>query len=205
MKSKLFITVSIFILSISFFLSGQELDMHKFKSMKPRSIGPAGMSGRVTSIDVVLKSPNLIYIGTASGGVWKSESDGIKWDPIFDKEKVLSIGAVAVDQINPNTIWVGTGEGNPRNSQSSGYGIYKSINSGKDWDLMGIEKTNNIHRIIVHPTNSDIVYVGALGSAWHDTEDRGVYKTTDGGSTWKKILFVNERTTGTSRYGNGPI
>ena len=96
--------------------------------------------------------------------------------------------------MNPSTIWVGTGEGNPRNSQSSGYGIYKSINSGKDWNLMGIEKTHNIHRIIVHPTNSDIVYVGALGSAWQDTEERGVYKTTDGGSTWKKILFVNKRT-----------
>jgi len=152
------------------------------------------MSGRVTTIDVVVDDPSTMYVGTASGGVWKSESGGINWKPIFDEQPTLSIGDLAIYQQNTDVIWVGTGEGNPRNSQSSGGGVYRSLDGGKSWELMGLESTRNIHRIVIHPENPEVVYVGAQGTAWGDTPDRGVYKTTDGGKTWEKILFVNNRT-----------
>ncbi len=175
-------------------LSAQEFSMDMVKNMTPRNIGPGGMSGRVTAIDVVLNNPDIIYVGTASGGLWKSTSGGIKWEPIFDKELTASIGAVEIQQSNPSVIWVGTGEGNPRNSLNGGYGVYKSLDGGKTWMAMGLEKTRHIHRIIVDPTNPDIVYVGAIGSPWGEHPERGVFKTTDGGKTWNKILFANNKT-----------
>jgi photosystem II stability/assembly factor-like uncharacterized protein len=185
---------SFLFLLISLTLSAQEFNMDLVKNMKPRNIGPGGMSGRVTSIDVVQSNPDIMYVGTASGGLWKSTSGGIKWDPIFDKEVTASIGAVAIQQSNPSVIWVGTGEGNPRNSLNGGYGIYKSLDGGKNWMSMGLEKTRHIHRIIVDPTNPDVVYVGAIGSPWGEHKERGVYKTTDGGKTWKQILYNNIKT-----------
>jgi photosystem II stability/assembly factor-like uncharacterized protein len=175
-------------------LFSQPLDVNKLHGLKARSIGPAGMSGRVTAIDVVQKNPSIIYIGTASGGLWKTTSGGVSWTPIFDTLNAASIGAVAVDQNIPDIIWVGTGEGNPRNSQNSGNGVYKSLDGGKTWFHLGLENSRNIHRIIIDPRNSDVVYVGVQGSAFGDSEERGVYKTTDGGKTWQKILYVNERT-----------
>ncbi len=180
-----------FLLSLTVF--GQQLDMRLMHDLAPRAIGPAGMSGRVTTIDVVNDNPSIIYVGTASGGLWKSESGGIDWQPIFDNQKVLSIGAVAIQQSNPDVIWAGTGEGNPRNSVSSGYGLYKSMDGGRTWKLMGLEKTRSIHRIIIDPTDPNTVYVGALGTIWGENPERGVYKTTDGGKTWNKILYVNEK------------
>ena len=155
--------------------------MELLQGMEPRNIGPAGMSGRVTAIDVIDERPDNIYIGSASGGVWKSESGGVDWEPIFENEKYHSIGALHIYQKNPSIIWVGTGEGNPRNSQSSGGGVYKSIDGGKTWEFMGLEKTRVIHRIIVHPENPDIVSVGAQGNAWSDIEHRGMYKSTECG------------------------
>tara|TARA_B000000609_G_scaffold154210_1_gene143609 strand:- start:11 stop:3172 length:3162 start_codon:yes stop_codon:yes gene_type:complete len=184
-------TLTITLLNI---LLAQSIDMDKFKNMKARSIGPAGMSGRVTAIDVVLSNTDVMYVGTASGGIWKSESGGIKWEPIFDNEKAASIGDVAVAPSNPDVIWVGTGEGNPRNSQSAGYGVYKSVDGGKNWIFMGLGETRNIHRVLIHPSDHNTVYIGAQGSAWGDSKERGVYKTTDGGKSWKKILYVNEKT-----------
>lgn len=175
-------------------LSAQEFSMDLVKNMTPRNIGPGGMSGRVTAIDVVNDNPDIMYVGTASGGLWKSTSGGIKWEPIFDKEVTASIGAVEIQQSNPSVIWVGTGEGNPRNSLNGGYGIYKSLDGGKSWMAMGLEKTRHIHRIIVDPTNPDVVYVGAIGSPWGEHPERGVFKTTDGGKTWEKILFANNKT-----------
>ena len=175
-------------------LSAQKLDMEKFKGMKPRAIGPAGMSGRITAIDAVVSDPQIIYAGAASGGVWKTKDGGISWKPIFEKEKVASIGALAIDQNNPDVIWAGTGEGNPRNSHTGGYGIYKSLDAGKTWQLMGLEKTRNIHRIIIHRDNPNVVYAAAIGSPWGAHPERGVFKTTDGGKTWKKILFTNNQT-----------
>jgi len=172
----------------------QDFNMSVLQDIQPRNIGPAGMSGRVTAIDVVQSNPDIMYVGTASGGLWKSESGGIKWDPIFDEELTASIGAVAIQQSNPSVIWVGTGEGNPRNSLNGGYGVYKSLDGGKTWKSMGLEKTRHIHRVIIDPTNPDIVYVGAIGSPWGEHPERGVFKTTDGGKTWNKILFNNNKT-----------
>ncbi len=172
----------------------QELSMDLVQNMKPRNIGPAGMSGRVTSIDVVNSNPNIMYAGTASGGLWRSTSGGIKWEPIFDKEITASIGAVAIQQSNPSIVWVGTGEGNPRNSLNGGYGIYKSLDGGKNWIAMGLEKTRHIHRIIIDPTSPNTIYVGAIGSPWGEHKERGIYKTTDGGKNWKQILYKNTKT-----------
>jgi photosystem II stability/assembly factor-like uncharacterized protein len=174
--------------------SAQQLDMEKLKGMKPRNIGPGGMSGRITAIDAVVSNPSIIYAGSASGGVWKSTSGGINWEPIFDKESVLSIGALAIQQDNPEVIWVGTGEGNPRNSLNGGYGIYRTLDGGKTWKLMGLEKTRHIHRIIIDPKNPNTIYVGAIGSPWGEHPERGVYKTTDGGNTWSQVLFVDTKT-----------
>ena len=170
-----------------------QFDTKLLNAMKPRNIGPGGMSGRVTAIDVVLSNPDIIYAGTASGGLWKSESGGILWKPIFDKEVTASIGAVAIQQSNPSVIWAGTGEGNPRNSLNGGYGIYKSLDGGKSWNSMGLEKTRHIHRIIIDPSDPNTVYVGAIGSPWGEHPERGVFKTTDGGLSWTKILTSNNR------------
>ena len=173
-------------------LSGQ-IDLSKLSGLKARNLGPAGMSGRVISIDMDLKR-DYIYVGTASGGLWKSTSGGTSWEALFDKEVTQAIGAVQVNQNNPDEIWVGTGEGNPRNSMNSGAGMFKSLDAGKTWKYMGLKETRNIHRVIIHRDNPAIVYAGAIGSAWGPTPDRGVYRTTDGGKTWSRILFVNDQT-----------
>jgi photosystem II stability/assembly factor-like uncharacterized protein len=187
-------TIYLMMLLASFSLFAQELSMDLVKNMKPRNIGPGGMSGRVTAIDVVHSNTDIMYVGTASGGLWKSTSGGINWTPVFEEEATASIGAVAIQQSNPSVIWVGTGEGNPRNSLNGGYGIYKSLDAGKTWTLMGLEKTRHIHRVIVDPTNPDIVYAAAIGSPWGEHPERGVYKTTNGGLTWTKILYANQKT-----------
>ena len=165
-----------------------------FKNLKARNIGPAGMSGRVTAIDAVHSNPDIIYIGAASGGVWKTTNGGASWTPIFDDQPTQNIGAIAIQQSNPNVIWVGTGEGNPRNSVSLGEGMYKSIDGGKSWKLMGLQKTMNIHRILIDPTDPNTVYAGAIGNPFAAHPERGVYKTTDGGDTWKLILHTNDST-----------
>ncbi len=183
-----------FLLSTSTGSKAQKLDMEKLKALKPRAIGPAGMSGRITAIDARVDNPNIIYTGSASGGLWMSKDGGISWKPIFDDQKAASIGAVKIAPSNPDIVWVGTGEGNPRNSSTGGYGIYKSLDGGQTWVAMGLEKTRNIHRILIHPDNPDVVFVAAIGSPWGDHPERGVYKTTDGGKTWNKVLFINERT-----------
>lgn len=182
----------LFLASIT--LVAQDIPLNVLKNMIPRNIGPGGMSGRVTAIDVVLNNTDIMYVGTASGGLWKSESGGVTWSPIFDNEVTASIGAVAIQQSNPSVIWVGTGEGNPRNSLNGGYGIFKSLDGGKSWTSMGLENTRHIHRVIIDPTNPDVVYVGAIGSPWGEHPERGVFKTTDGGKTWNKILFANNKT-----------
>ena len=175
-------------------LLAQQLNMDDLHGLQPRNIGPAGMSGRVTAIDVNLSDTDEMYIGAASGGLWKSQNGGDTWEPIFDEQEVASVGAVAIDQSNPDVLWVGTGEGNPRNSANSGWGVYKSIDGGRSWQHMGLEKTRTIHRIIVHAQDPNTVIVAATGSAWGDSPDRGIYKTTDGGKSWRKVLYVNPRT-----------
>ena len=152
MKRRIY-TLFTFVLTFTLSALSQDFTMDLLKDLSPRNIGPAGMSGRVTSIDVVLNNTDIIYAGTASGGLWKSESGGIKWLPIFDNELTASVGAVKIQQSNPSVIWVGTGEGNPRNSLNGGFGIYKSIDGGKTWIEKGLKETRHIHRIVIDPTN----------------------------------------------------
>jgi len=158
------------------------------------ALGPAGMSGRVAAIDAVAANPDVIYVGAATGGLWKSEDGGLTWKPIFDDQEVAAIGAVSIFQASPDIVWVGTGEGNPRNSASVGYGIYKSMDGGRTWEHLGLEATERIHRILLHPDDPDIAYVAAMGKMWGENPERGVYKTVDGGETWQKVLYVDPRT-----------
>jgi len=171
-----------------------KVDTDVFKGIKARSIGPANMSGRIAAIDVVLSNTDIIYVGTATGGLWKSLNGGITWNPIFDDQPASSIGAVQVFQANPNIVWVGTGEGNPRNSSGVGRGVFKSLDAGKTWLKLGLDKTEKISRILLHPVNPDIAYAAALGTTWGENPERGVFKTTDGGKTWSKILYVDQKT-----------
>jgi photosystem II stability/assembly factor-like uncharacterized protein len=171
-----------------------QVDPELLAGMKARAIGPASMSGRVAAIDAVHANPDIVYVGAATGGVWKSTDGALSFTPIFDDQPVAAIGAVAIFQPSPDIVWVGTGEGNPRNSMSVGNGIYKTVDGGRTWQHLGLEKTERIHRIITHPRDPNIVWVAALGQAWGQNADRGVFKTTDGGRTWTKVLYVNERT-----------
>ena len=170
-----------------------KVDASTFGAIEARAIGPATMSGRIMAIDAVAKEPRIIYVGAASGGVWKSINSGTSFKPVFDKY-TQSIGAIAIDQNHPDTVWVGTGESDTRNSVSVGTGIYKTTDGGENWQMMGLEKSEHISRIIVDPKNSDTVYVAVPGHLWDSNEDRGLYKTTDGGKTWSKILYVNSDT-----------
>jgi photosystem II stability/assembly factor-like uncharacterized protein len=185
---------SLFFLCCFLQLGAQDFSTTWLKEAAPRNIGPGGMSGRITSIDVVNSDSDIMYVGTASGGLWKSTSGGVTWKPVFNDQVTASVGAVAIQQSNPDVIWVGTGEGNPRNSLNGGYGIFKSLDGGKSWKSMGLEKTRHIHRVLIDPTNPDIVYVAAIGSPWGVHPERGVYKTINGGKSWKKILYVNDKT-----------
>jgi photosystem II stability/assembly factor-like uncharacterized protein len=175
-------------------IASAELDTDLLAGMKARSIGPAAMSGRIAAIDSVVSDPDIVYVGAATGGVWKSTNAGVSWSPIFDDQRVAAIGAVAIFQPNPDIVWVGTGEGNVRNSASVGNGIYKSMDGGKTWNHLGLDKTERIHRILLHPSNPNVAFVAAMGQEWGENPDRGVYKTEDGGKTWNKILYVNEKT-----------
>ena len=171
-----------------------ELDSDLLQGLSARTLGPAAVSGRITAIDAVVNDPNHIVIGAATGGVWISKNGGLTWNPVFDKQPVASIGAVAINQDNPDIIWVGTGEGNVRNSTSIGSGMFKSVDGGKTWERKGLERTERINRIALHPTNPDIAYAAALGTLWGENEDRGIFKTTDGGVVWEKILYVDQKT-----------
>jgi len=170
------------------------LDAALVAGLRLRNIGPANMSGRVVDLAVVESDPSTFYVATATGGLWKTTDNAVTLEPVFFEEAVHSIGAVAVSQSRPDTVWVGTGERANRQSSSWGDGIYKSTDAGRTWAHMGLDDTRHIGRIVPHPTNPDIVYVAALGHLWGPNEARGLYKTTDGGATWTKILYVDENT-----------
>ncbi len=189
---KSFSLLTFFTIAVSV-LFAQPLDEKTLEGINIRNVGPAGMSGRITAIDVVLNDPEHIYIGSASGGVWESLDGGITWDPIFDDQPTLSIGAIKINQQNPSEIWVGTGEGNPRNSQNSGKGLFRTLDGGRSWKFMGLAETKVIHRILIDYHNPSTVYVGAGGSPWGSDDHRGVFKTTDSGKTWNNILFSNDQ------------
>jgi photosystem II stability/assembly factor-like uncharacterized protein len=166
------------------------------KDMKWQYIGPQNVSGRCTDIAVVTpKSENFtIYVAAASGGVWKTVNEGTTWEPVFDQAASTSIGDVTIAPSNNDIVWIGTGEANIFRSSMAGCGVYKSTDAGKTWTHMGLTDTNTIPRIIIHPKNPDTVYVAASGHEWTHNAERGVYKTTDGGKTWEKILYINEQT-----------
>ena len=159
-----------------------------------RGIGPALMGGRIADIAVVESKPQVFYIATGTGGVWKTVNHGTSWTPLFDDQPTSSIGDVTLDQSNPNLVWVGTGE--PQNRQSSGWGngVYRSTDAGNTWRHMGLEGTKHVGRILIHPRNPDVVYVAAVGDLWGPNEERGVFRTQDGGETWEKVLYIDEHT-----------
>ena len=183
-----------FILTVSAFAftdeSGVRIDL--FKNLRPRNIGPANMGGRITDVEGIPGNPGTVYVGTGTGGLWKTTNWGISWTPLFDEQETLSIGDLALDPQNPDIIWVGTGEANTRNSISIGCGIYKSTDGGKTWQYLGLRETRQISRIIVHPRDPDTVWVAAIGSPFGPNPERGVFMTTDGGKTWQKVLYIDE-------------
>ena len=168
----------------------------KFKDLKWQHLGPTNVSGRCTDIAVVApKGKNYtIYVGAASGGVWKTENEGVTWEPVFNKGASTSIGDIAIAPSDQNIIWIGTGEANIFRSSQAGSGIYKSIDAGKTWQHMGLVDTLTISRIVIHPESPDIIYVAASGHEWTNNKERGVFKTTDGGKTWDKVLYIDEET-----------
>jgi hypothetical protein len=159
-----------------------------------RSIGPANMSGRVTDVEGIPGPSRTFYVATAAGGVWKTTNNGTTFRPLFQSERVASLGDIAIAPSDTMQVWVGTGEEDSRNSISPGAGIYKSTDGGATWRLMGLEQTEHIARVVVHPSNPDIVWVAAMGATWRTNRERGLYKTTDGGRTWQLKKFVNDST-----------
>ncbi len=164
------------------------------KALNWRCIGPAAMGGRIVAFSVFEADPSTYWVATASGGLLKTINNGVTFEHQFDREATVSIGDVAVAPSDKNIVWVGTGENNPRNSVSYGDGVYKSTDGGKTWKNMGLNKTFQIGRIVVHPKNPNIVYVGALGRLYGPNEERGLYKTTDGGKTWERLLYIDDKT-----------
>ncbi|MBC8047530.1 MAG: glycosyl hydrolase, partial [Fimbriimonadaceae bacterium] len=160
-----------------------------------RNIGPTIMSGRVTDVDVNPNDPTKFYVSYASGGLWYTENNGQSFTPIFDHEDVITIGDFAVDWQN-NLIVVGTGEVNSSRSSYAGNGIYRSNDNGKSWEYIGLPESHHIGKIIIHPSNNNIIYVAVLGHLYSPNKDRGIYKTTDGGKTWEQTLYVDENTGG---------
>jgi len=165
-----------------------------FKALKFREIGPAAMGGRIDDFAVVESNPDIIYVGSASGGVFRTTNGGITWEPLFDDQPVSTIGDIAIAPSDPSIVWAGSGEANNRQSSSWGNGIYKSTDAGKTWQHLGLDKTMHIGRMVINPSDPNVVYVAAVGNLWGASKDRGLYKTTDGGKSWTNVLFVNEDT-----------
>src|SRR5438094_1429065 len=159
-----------------------------FKAIAFRSLGPSVTTGRVSDVDIDPKNPNVWYVASASGGLFKTENRGNTFAPIFDQGGSFSLGAVKVDPKDSNVVWLGTGENNNQRSVAFGDGVYKSLDAGKTWKRMGLENSEHIQNIIIDPRNSSVVYVTAIGPLWRPGGDRGLFKTTDGGATWKNIL-----------------
>src|SRR5215471_15948451 len=160
------------------------------KKLPWRSIGPSIMGGRIDDFAVVESNTNIIYVGAATGGVWKTTNNGVTWDPIFDEQGSTSIGDVAIAPSDPSVVWVGTGEANNRQSSSWGSGVYRSLDAGKTWQNMGLKETHHVPRIMIHPRNPSVVYVAAQGHLWGPNRERGVFKTADGGKSWAQVLFI---------------
>ena len=170
------------------------LDETSVSALKWRSVGPALTSGRISDLAINPDKPFEYYVAVSSGGVWKTSNWGLDYKPIFDNQSSYSIGCVTIDPNNTNIVWVGTGENNNQRSVAYGDGVYKSMDGGNSWKNMGLKNSEHIGNILVHPENSQIVYVSAYGPLWSKGGDRGIYKTEDGGETWNKILYIDEHT-----------
>jgi photosystem II stability/assembly factor-like uncharacterized protein len=170
------------------------LDSVTLAGFRWRNVGPANFGGRVADIAAIPSPSKTFYVATAGGGIWKTTNAGTTFRSIFESQRVVSMGALAIAPSDTSQVWAGTGEQNSRNTIEPGMGLYKSADGGKTWKLMGLEKTQHIGRIVVHPTNPNIVYVAALGAAWKANPERGLYKTEDGGVTWKLIKFIDDST-----------
>ena len=191
LKRKRILLLSLLAICLSILpAQAQETNKDILGALRYRHIGPIG--NRLTSVVGIPGQPNIYYVGAASGGIWKTIDGGVHWDPIFDSQPVSSIGALAIAPSDPNIVWAGTGEPWIRSHISVGQGIYKSTDAGKTWMLMGLEKTGRISRVVIDPKNPDIVLVGALGHAYGPQPERGVFRTTDGGKTWERVLFTDE-------------
>jgi len=174
----------------------QTPDPATLAGLKWRSIGPVNMAGRITDVEADPRNPKVFYVTGAGGGVWKTVNAGTTFFSIWDKGPIASIGDIAIAPSNANILYVGTGESNSRNSVAPGWGVYKSTDGGVTWQSLGLEKTQHIGRIVVHPTNPNIVYVAALGALWKDNPERGLYKSLDGGRTWALSKFVSDKVNG---------
>ena len=170
------------------------LTASSFSGLKLRNIGPAFASGRIADIAIHPDDDNVWYVAVGSGGVWKTSNAGVTWKPLFDRQKVYSIGCITIDPNNPHTLWVGSGENVGGRHVGFGDGIYKSMNGGKSWKHMGLKASEHISKIIVHPTNADIIWVAVQGPLWKSGGERGLYKSTDGGANWKRVLGNDEWT-----------
>ena len=191
MRKPAIVLVSLLAIFLSIFsVNAQEPGKDVLGALRYRHIGPTG--NRLTSVVGIPGQPNIYYVGAASGGIWKTIDGGVHWEPIFDAQPVSSIGALAIAPSNPNIVWAGTGEPWIRSHISVGQGVYKSTDAGKTWTLMGLEKTGRISRVVIDPKNPDIVLVAALGHAYGPQPERGVFRTTDGGKTWQRVLFTDE-------------
>lgn len=169
------------------------VDTAVFGRLEWRSIGPANMGGRTTDVEGVPGNPNVVYVATASGGLWKTTNGGMTWTPIFERQNTISIGDIALEPNNPDVIYVGTGESNTRNSVSFGDGVYKSTDGGKTWQRLGLKDSERISRIVINPLNPNMVYVGALGHAYGPNEERGVFMSSDAGKTWQRTLYIDNK------------
>jgi photosystem II stability/assembly factor-like uncharacterized protein len=170
-----------------------QINSTTFGVMEAREMGPGTMSGRITAIEGVNSDPATFYVGSAGGGIWKTTNAGAQFKSVFDKY-CQSIGALAIDQKNPKVVYAGTGESNMRNTVSIGDGLYKSVDAGDNWIKIGLDSTEHIAKIAIDPANSDIIFVAAPGPLWSDSKHRGLYKSTDAGKTWEKVLYINEKT-----------
>ena len=171
----------------------QTLDSATVAGMRWRAIGPANFMGRLSDVQGIPGPSKTLFVAAAGGGIWKSMNNGQTWRPVFDDKRVISMGMLAIAPSDTQQVWAGTGEPNSRNTIEPGGGIYKSTDGGITWTLKGLEKTQHIGRIVVHPTDPNIVFVAALGAAWKSNPERGLYKTTDGGNTWKLVKFVSDK------------
>src|SRR5215475_12433774 len=193
-----YVLASLFLCAISVYAADAPFNSSSISGLGARNIGSAAMSGRISCIAGVHEPSGKItlFVGSASGGVWKSDDSGTRYRPIFDDQAVQSIGAIAVDPKNSKNVWVGTGESWTRNSVSIGDGIYKSTDGGETWSRAGLEKSERIGRIAVDPRAGDTVFAAVPGALWSESPDRGLYKTTDGGKRWQQILKATNLSTG---------